>query len=106
MVDPHIMCRQHLLGEHNELHKLAGTIRHGNWARLKGHAAKGQIELASLCVRHEELVHEMIIRGYNHQSPIEQSFHDLGRVDRGASMAELMKRCPKCKSRAGSGLNK
>jgi hypothetical protein len=29
MVDPRQMCRQHLLGEHNELHMFAGTMRKG-----------------------------------------------------------------------------
>ena len=29
MVDPQIMCRQHLLGEHTEMHMFVGTLKRG-----------------------------------------------------------------------------
>lgn len=67
MIDPAKMCRQHLLGEHNELHKLAGALKKGK--RLNGYFKKGLLEPLKLVARHQELVTEMHKRGYNHQSP-------------------------------------
>ena len=28
-IDPHCMCRKHLLGEHTEMHMAVGTLRRG-----------------------------------------------------------------------------
>jgi hypothetical protein len=73
-VSPRRLCRQHLLGEHRELH--------GLWNILVVHNAKGGYsrhpetlrwvgKTRALFERHEELVAEMERRGYQHRSPLD-----------------------------------
>jgi hypothetical protein len=100
MVDPQIMCRQHLLGEHVEIHMVVGAISHGR--SVKGHLEKGQLEIHSLCARHDELVEEMKRRGYRHCSDLDEKWRTAeksGNVDKEKSLEELLKRCPRCKHR-------
>jgi hypothetical protein len=72
-VSPSILCRQHLLGEHRELH--------GLWNILTKHEGKGGYsqhpetkrwvgKLNALYSRHEALVKEMTKRGYKHLTPL------------------------------------
>lgn len=97
MVDPRILCRKHLLGEHGEIHK----HRHNF---VKGHSIakrKGQIEPTSMKTRHDELAEEMTLRGYNHRSPYELpdlSNYDLTGfiVDTEKSTKMLIDRCDDC----------
>lgn len=71
-VPPDRLCRQHLLGEHRELHGLwniltqgkVGYSRHPETLRWQG-------KLAALYRRHEALVSEMARRGYGHQTPLD-----------------------------------
>ena len=71
-VDPARLCRQHLLGEHRELHGLwnihtlgrTGYSHHPETRRWEG-------KLAALFARHERLVEEMLRRGYRHASPLD-----------------------------------
>lgn len=73
-VEPRLLCRQHLLGEHRELHGLwnilvedkRGYSRHPETLRWIG-------KLKALHARHEELVAEMTSRGYSHNSPLDAS---------------------------------
>lgn len=101
LVDPHVMCRSHLLGEHRELHALVGIIQSGKC--LDGYIDKGLIETDYIQARHEELVAEMQNRGYNHQSPLDYNDLDdhlqLGSVDDVANLQELRRRCAACKER-------
>jgi hypothetical protein len=68
-----ILCRQHLLGEHRELHGLwvvltdhrQGYAYHPETRRWRG-------KLAALYERHEALVREMTRRGYRHASPLDR----------------------------------
>ena len=68
---PELLCRQHLLGEHRELHGLwsiltrdkKGYSRHPETARWRG-------KLKALFRRHEALVAEMARRGYRHHTPL------------------------------------
>jgi len=68
---PKILCRQHLLGEHRELHALwivltqnkKGYSRHPETKRWVG-------KLAALYTRHEKQVEEMSNRNYQHHSPL------------------------------------
>jgi hypothetical protein len=68
---PKRLCRQHLLGEHRELHAIwiiltqnkKGYSKHPEVLRWKG-------RLRALYLRHERLVTEMGQRGYRHQSPL------------------------------------
>ncbi len=88
-VSPRRMCRQHLLGEHRELHGLwnilqrgsAGTgARNPEQARERFHATGGYANhpetlrwvgyRPALLRRHNAIVREMERRGYNHHSPI------------------------------------
>lgn len=71
-IPPEKMCRQHLLGEHRELHALWSIItnnkkayaHHPETLRWKG-------KLKALYLRHEALVNEMTGRGYKHHTPLD-----------------------------------
>jgi len=96
MVDPGRMCRQHLLGEHNECHMLAGCLARGK--RIDGYVERGLVETAALEARHDQLAREMLLRGYQHKSPLLNVTSDhRGHVDRDESEAELKRRCPNCR---------
>ena len=102
-VDPDVMCRQHLLGEHAELHMFAGTIAAGK--RLDGYLDNGLVEPANIHTRHDELVVEMKRRGMRHQSPLPQpdvSAYGPGAIDPEASLGALVGRCARCSARAGT----
>lgn len=70
-IDPGYLNRQSLLGEHRELHGMfvvlsenrKGYAAHPETRRWRGH-------LAALGKRHDLLVEEMQLRGYNHHSPL------------------------------------
>ena len=69
MVNPKCLCRQHLLGEHNEIHKAVGNLNHsGIWT--KALTKKGYLEPQHFISRHNRLAKEMKCRNYNHKSPI------------------------------------
>lgn len=73
-IQPRKLCRQHLLGEHRELHALwsiltekkSGYAQHPETLRWKG-------KLAALYNRHDDLVDEMERRGYSHKTPLDKS---------------------------------
>jgi len=96
LVNPKKLCRQHLLGEHKEVHQLVGSLRKSR--SIQGHIEKGQIEIHNIVPRHKELVKEMIRRGYKHQSPLKKfiSFK-AGKIDILKNEKELIKRCKNCK---------
>jgi len=96
LVNPKKLCRQHLLGEHKELHQLVGSLRKGK--SIQGHLDKGQVEVHKIHERHKELVKEMQARGYKHLSPIKpfKSFK-AGNIDIKANELELARRCKNCK---------
>jgi hypothetical protein len=50
MVNPKIMCRQHLLGEHVEIHMFIGTLNRKK--SVKGYLEKGLLEIHNLYARH------------------------------------------------------
>lgn len=72
-VSPKRLCRNHLLGEHRELHaiysilsqKKKGYRNHPETKRWVG-------KLAALYSRHDALVNEMQRRGYVHASPLDK----------------------------------
>jgi hypothetical protein len=75
-VEPSCLCRQHLLGEHRELH--------GLWNILTKHEGKGGYshhpetvrwvgKTKALYLRHEALVKEFTNRGYSHHTPLDKS---------------------------------
>lgn len=99
MVDPKLMCRKHLLGEHVELHMFIGTLVRG--VSIRGYVEKNLFEPSSLDARHEELVQEMQARGYKHSSPLPPAPGPVdleARIDRKAAAADLFDRCPDCRA--------
>ena len=71
-IPPEKLCRNHLLGEHRELHALWVILTE----KKKGYAhhpetLRWQGKLKALFQRHEEEVYEMIRRGYHHASPLD-----------------------------------
>lgn len=103
MVDPKILCNQHLAGEHVELHMFAGHLLRGK--RVDGYARHNCIEPWSIQFRHDVLAAEMLARGWNHNSPLSQPHilihqHPEATVDREASLAELLNRCVHCRARS------
>lgn len=100
LVDPEILCRQHLLGEHKELHQLLGHIEAENMGSIEGHAEKGQIDTSLIEKRHDKLVEEMKDRGFNHDSPLEYEDNlNLGEIDVDANIEDLIERCEGCRKR-------
>ena len=100
MVNPKIMCRQHLLGEHVEIHMFIGTINRKR--SVKGYLEKGLLEIHNLHNRHEELAKEMKQRGYQHHSEVDEKWKlvdKAGSINEKKSIAELSNRCTKCKRR-------
>lgn len=99
MVDPRIMCHQHLLAEHYEIHMYVGAANKG--INLQGYYDSDVIEPQSFKSRHDELVSEMLNRGYTHKSPLKPLAVVLPdhTMDKEASLKELLRRCPHCKTR-------
>jgi hypothetical protein len=112
LVDPAILCRRHLLGEHVESHMFLGTLRLGK--NIDGYIAKDLFQPRLLYPRHKALVEEMIKRGYNHNSPLTKKdaavIHTLPKkylnhkIDKYAAAIELVRRCPECRTRAETAL--
>jgi len=80
-IPPNLLCNKHLLGEHTELHAIwniltqnkKGYSNHPETKRWKG-------KLRSLFGVHEEIVQEMLARGYNHRSPLDKTLAKGNRV--------------------------
>jgi hypothetical protein len=74
-IEPSRLCRNHLLGEHRELHAIwsiltknkKGYSRHPETLRWKG-------KLKALYLRHELLVKELKDRSYQHKSNLDKRF--------------------------------
>jgi len=97
MVDPHTMCRKHLLGEHVEIHMLAGSLLRGR--SIAGFLRDKILEPRAMVWRHEALATEIIRRGYKHASPLPALLVQppAGKVDTAVSDTELRRRCPECR---------
>ncbi len=71
-LSPRLLCRQHLLGEHRELHAIWSILTNGKTGYLHHPEVKRwQGKLRALYRRHERLVREMTRRGYQHASPLD-----------------------------------
>lgn len=71
-ISPENLCRNHLLGEHRELHAIWAILTQGK----KGYSnhpetLRWKNRLKALYLRHEKLVEEMERRGYKHNSPLD-----------------------------------
>jgi hypothetical protein len=103
MITPKMMCNQHLLGEHRELHALTGTLLKGT--SIQGYIENNLIEVQAIIPRHEAIMKEMIVRGYKHRTPMidnqivlehltdyQFNYH----VNRESSFSDLYHRCQMC----------
>ncbi len=122
MVDPRRMCRQHLLGEHVELHMIVGNHKKGR--NLQFMVDRAYIDPTRVWNRHEALVREMKRRGYNHRSPLPRDvcddfmvhYHDPdipdffsdtpGKRKGFDNGVELVRRCTKCAIRVVQALDR
>ncbi len=104
-VKPEVMCRKHLLGEHVEMHMFLGALTLGK--KLDGYICSGFVEIHNIKGRHDELVREMVRRGYRHNSPIVDSpfLVRSGFVDSQKSYEELRFRCAECERRIKQSVN-
>ena len=102
-ISPIFLCRKHLLGSHSEIHKHRHNFEkhHNIDGRLKPIV---QIEPQNMKKSHDELVIEMLKRGYKHQSPYQQP--DLSylpkeyleaEIDIEYNIKDLSDRCPECR---------
>ena len=70
-IDPALLCRSHLLGEHRELHGLWNILTQGKKGYRNHPETQRWVEhLHMLARRHEAQVAEMQKRGYRHRSPL------------------------------------
>lgn len=103
-IAPTEMCRQHLLGLHGELHKFLPS-----WEKkvaIDGRIADNQMECETYKQRHDEVAEEMVRRGFNHKSPLDQPdfsylplTHQQFRVRAAGAMSnreKLATRCAEC----------
>jgi hypothetical protein len=105
-VSPKILCNNHILGEHRELHAIMGTLKKG--ISIKGYIDNNLVEVQSIIERHKALVQEMTARGYKHHSPIDEEPHTeylpeeyrTFEVDRESSFNDLYYRCEVCRWRS------
>ena len=107
-LSPALLCNQHLLGAHSELHKFLPGFRQQH--RVAGRIFPVvQIELTAYLQEHDALAAEMVRRGMHHRSPLTQrdlpdfSYlppgHFQARVDPQISIQDLSARCPECRQR-------
>ncbi len=95
-VQPQILCRKHLLGEHLEMHMFRTAVISGK--RITGFIMNGLVEVHNISKRHDELVEEMSKRGYNHRSPMGSLItRPRGYVDIKKNILVLRERCEECR---------
>jgi hypothetical protein len=73
-IPPEKLCRDHLLGEHSELHGVWAIITGGK----QGYANHPEVvrwrgKLKALYRKHQEIVDEMLERGYQHNSLLDRT---------------------------------
>lgn len=105
-VEPSVLCDDHLLGEHSEMHQEVGTwLRHPHGeAVVRGHVEKAQVMPRRIRERHDALAEEMAERGFNHDSPLEdfdpgampQPTHEAMNGIHEANRDRLRRRCDDC----------
>ncbi len=92
-INPEKLCRNHLLGEHRELHAIwsiltkskRGYSKHPETLRWKG-------KLKALYIRHEKLSREIKKRGYTHKSSLDKKLASGSGVQK-----EFLQSCSKQK---------
>lgn len=98
-VPPAMLCRRHLIGEHNEVHMFVGAINKG--FNLDGYLTGELLDVNLLRPRHADLVVEMGTRHHIHLSPLPPFNYTgpTGQLDIKANILELTRRCPDCRER-------
>ena len=94
-VPPQLMCRQHLLGEHVELHIIVSHIVRGQ--KLDGFYAKGLIDTKLIKKRHADIVEELSNRGWEHKSPLPEFTDPQKGFITDRSLDALLERCSACR---------
>ena len=106
MVKPKYLCRQHLLGEHKELHMLAGCLQKGK--NIRGYLDDELLFPQLMYQRHDALVAEMFRRCYKHESPLPLvetlPYVELTRDRIKRNEIDLCERCEECFVRIVSGV--
>ena len=98
LVNPDLLCRKHLLGEHVELHMLVGTIRKGR--SIQGFLDNRLISTSKIKSRHDQLASEMVRRGFRHQSVLRYTDRKIkNAVSIQDNLIELARRCAECRAR-------
>jgi len=101
LVNPKMMCRKHLLGEHVELHMFVGTINKNK--NLNGYIKNNLLEYSNIYQRHNKLVAEMKNRQYNHKSELPEIIGNVDeyvknyKINKEQSLNDLLSRCEICK---------
>ena len=96
MINPMKLCRNHLLGEHKELHQLIGSLN--KCKSVQGHIDRGQVEIHNIKKRHDQLVNEIERRGYKHLSPRPIfKIYKAGKINISENEKELIQRCKECR---------
>lgn len=104
-----MLCKQHLLGEHSEMHEGVGLITSDHAdenpetvkAQLEGQARAGNIDTTWFQLRHDALATELVMRGGEHNSPMNYTDEleiGEGSVDVNESVGTLLK-CDDCRPR-------
>jgi hypothetical protein len=104
MVNPAIMCKKHLLGEHVECHMLVSHLQRKR--RITNYIKLNFLQPKSLRERHDQLASEMENRKMLHKSPLPKydlsylpEKHRTYTVNAEQSLIALSRRCSKCKER-------
>lgn len=104
MVDPIILCRKHLMGEHLEHHMFVGHIKKKKG--VCGYLKNNCFEPRALFLRHQQLAEQMLIRGYQHKSELPEcdisyltTEQQCCKIDVEMSLKDLLSRCPECRKR-------
>ncbi|MFH0845869.1 MAG: pyrimidine dimer DNA glycosylase/endonuclease V [Patescibacteria group bacterium] len=70
-IEPKKLCRQHLLGEHRELHAIWSILNNNKKGYRNHPETKRWVgKKKALFLRHQKLVEEMQKRNYQHHSPL------------------------------------
>ncbi|MHC4133241.1 MAG: pyrimidine dimer DNA glycosylase/endonuclease V [Planctomycetota bacterium] len=104
MVNPTVMCKKHLLGEHVECHMLVGHLQRKR--RITNYIKLNLLQPKSLRERHDQLALEMENRKMLHKSPLPKcdlsylpEKHRIYTVNVEQSLIELSRRCAECRER-------
>jgi Pyrimidine dimer DNA glycosylase len=83
-LDPSLLCRRHLLGEHREIHAVWAILTQDRRGyRHHPEVRRWEGRLAALRARHETDAAEMARRGYRHASPLDAALATGEKVQTG-----------------------